>query len=148
MSAKRIQKNSNVVLLIIPSNLNELGKVEKFSQKIARKATLTEEQSDNLAIVLTEIVNNAMIHGNKLISAKKVFVKASIFDDRLEVVIKDQGKGFEPTKISDPTNPENLWKEGGRGIFLVENLIDLIEFMPSDTGMGIKIVEYLKASDE
>jgi serine/threonine-protein kinase RsbW len=132
-----------IEILIIPSNLNELSKVERFSQKISKKATLSEEKSDNLAIVLTELVNNAIIHGNKLITGKKVFIKASLFKDRLEVIIKDQGKGFEPKQIANPTNPENLWKESGRGIFLVQNLIDAVEYIPTENGMEIKIIEYL-----
>jgi serine/threonine-protein kinase RsbW len=136
-------KYSNIEILIIPSNLNELSKVEIFSQKISKKATLSEEKSDNLAIVITELVNNAMIHGNKLISGKKVFIKACLFKDRLEVIIKDQGKGFEPNLLANPTNPENLWKESGRGIFLVQNLIDSVEYIPTENGMGIKIIEFL-----
>jgi len=143
MKIKKNHKDIYTDILIIPSNLNELSKVEEFSYNISKRATLNEEQSDNLAIVLTELVNNAIIHGNKLISSKKVFIKAVFFKDRLEVYIKDQGKGFEPDQIANPTNPENLWKANGRGIFLVQNLIDNVEFIPSESGMGIKIVQYL-----
>ncbi len=130
--------------LIISSDLKELKKIEEFSQHISQKATLTEEQSDNMAIVLTELVHNAIVHGNKMISDKKVILRANYYPDRVSVSIKDEGAGFDPSMISNPTNPENLWKESGRGIFLVKNLIDEVHFRPSHHGMEIVVTEYYK----
>ena len=146
---KKQNKLNNPItdILIIPSNLNELNQVVDFSKRISQKANLTQEQSDNLAIVLTELVNNAIIHGNKMISNKRVYLTSKIYSDRLEVYIRDQGSGFEPSKIENPTNPENIWKENGRGIFLVQNLIDEVEFLRSNSGMCIKIVEYLSSKE-
>ncbi len=146
---KKQNKLNNPItdILIIPSNLNELNQVVDFSKRISQKANLTQEQSDNLAIVLTELVNNAIIHGNKMISSKRVYLTSKIYSDRLEVYIRDQGSGFEPSKIENPTNPENIWKENGRGIFLVQNLIDEVEFLRSNSGMCIKIVEYLSSKE-
>jgi len=146
---KKQNKLNNPItdILIIPSNLNELNQVVDFSKRISQKANLTQEQSDNLAIVLTELVNNAIIHGNKMISSKRVYLTSKIYSDRLEVYIRDQGSGFEPSKIENPTNPENIWKENGRGIFLVQNLIDEVEFLRSNSGMCIKIVEYFSSKE-
>ncbi len=141
------QENDKLIdreFLIISSDLKELKKIEEFSHHISRKATLTEEQSDNMAIVLTELVHNAIVHGNKMISDKKVIVKADYYPDRVQVSIKDEGAGFDPSAISNPTNPENLWKESGRGIFLVKNLIDDVQFYPTRRGMKIIITEYFK----
>lgn len=141
------KENNNLLdkeILIITSDLKELKKIENFSQHISQKAKLSEEQSDNLAIVLTELVHNAIVHGNKMISDKKVIVKASYFDDHIQVSIQDEGSGFEPSHLQNPTNPENIWKESGRGIFLVKNLIDRVEFHPSDSGTKIVITEFHK----
>ncbi|HFE64361.1 MAG TPA: ATP-binding protein [Caldithrix sp.] len=128
--------------LIIPSVTSELGKVEKLSQYISHKASFSEEQSDNLAIVLTELVNNAIVHGNKLDADKKVIVKVIFYRDRVQVSVKDEGSSFDPSTLKNPTDPENLWKENGRGIFLVRNLVDDVQFNPSQDGMEIIITEY------
>lgn len=126
----------------ILSDLNELKKIEEMALRISKKASLSEEQSYNLAIVLTELVNNAIVHGNKNIRKKRVFLKAYFHEDRLEVSVCDQGNGFDPANLENPTNPENIWKETGRGIFLVKNLMDEVKFYPRKTGMEVIVVEY------
>jgi serine/threonine-protein kinase RsbW len=130
-------------ILIISSDLTEIKKVEIFSQKISKKATLNEDKSDNLAIVLTELVNNAILHGNKSNPKKSVTLRAYYYQKYIRVSVRDQGNGFNPEKLQDPTNPENIWKESGRGIFLVRNLIDKVEFFSSSTGTEIVITQFI-----
>ena len=128
--------------LVISSDQNELAKVENLSNRISKKVSLNEGKSDNLAIVLTELVNNAILHGNKNQPQKTVTIKVSYFDSYVKVSVKDQGNGFDPSGLKDPRNPENIWKESGRGIFLVKNLVDKVEFHPTEEGMEIAIIEY------
>jgi len=137
-------QNSNLDqdILVILSDLNELPKVEKFSQNVAKKASLNDDKSDNVAIVLTELVNNAILHGNKNQLEKKVTLKATYYHDRVVLSVKDEGNGFDPSTLRDPTDPENLWKDNGRGIFLVKHLLDNVEFRPSPTGMEIIVTAY------
>jgi serine/threonine-protein kinase RsbW len=71
-----------------------------------------------------------------------VTIKVSYFKTPVKISVKDQGNGFDPSNLKDPRDPENLWKEGGRGIFLVKNLVDEVEFHPSQEGMEIVITEY------
>jgi serine/threonine-protein kinase RsbW len=130
-------------ILIISSDLNEIKKVEIFSQKISKKAILNEDKSDNLAIVLTELVNNAILHGNKGDPKKNVILKAYYYQKYIRVSVRDQGNGFNPDQLQDPTDPANLWKESGRGIFLVKNLIDKVEFFPSKEGTEIVITQFI-----
>ena len=128
--------------LIIPSSQSQLFKVEKLLTRISKKANLTEEKADNIAIVVTELVNNAIIHGNKNNPEKKVIVKVAYYTDRVEISVKDEGIGFDPTRLKDPTDPANIWRENGRGIFLVKNLTDRVEFYPTSCGMEIRIIEF------
>jgi serine/threonine-protein kinase RsbW len=128
--------------LIIASSQSQLRKVEKLINRITRRAHLTEEKADNVAIVLTELVNNAIIHGNKNHPEKKVTVKVEYYRDRVEISVKDEGIGFDPARLKDPRDPENIWRENGRGIFLVKNLTDKVEFYPSSSGMEIRIIEF------
>jgi serine/threonine-protein kinase RsbW len=143
-----MQKNGNKQklkddILVIPSQPEYLEKVEIFSKKISRKASLSEDKSDNVAIVLTELVNNAILHGNKGQPEKKVTIKASYHKDHFRLSVKDEGSGFDPAKLKDPRNPENIWKETGRGIFLVKQLIDKVEFFPSEEGTEIVATVYI-----
>ncbi|MBN2365972.1 MAG: ATP-binding protein [Calditrichaeota bacterium] len=130
--------------LIIPSDVNQLPRIENFSQHISEKASLNKEKSENLAIVLTELVNNAILHGNKMEVGKKVTLIVIYFSDRVQITVKDEGRGFDPSRLSDPRDPENIWKETGRGIFLVKNLIDDVQFHSTPDGMEIIVTAYKK----
>jgi len=85
----------------IPSVLDEITKVEKMAERAADKMKFSEEEKDSLAIAVTEAVNNAILHGNKQDKNKKVHIKFEFENTRLVVSIKDEGKGFNPDKISE-----------------------------------------------
>jgi serine/threonine-protein kinase RsbW len=116
------------------SDTKYLENVEKLSSKVARYANLSESDSDDLGIVTTELVNNAIHHGNKNDPEKQVRITFTVDDQKIELRIIDQGGGFNPDKLKDPLAPENLLNENGRGIFLIRNLMDGLEFKFSDTG--------------
>ena len=79
-------------------------------------------------IAMTEAVNNAIVHGNKLDSNKMVDVRVSVDGPVLEFRIADEGPGFDFENIPDPTSPENIEKPNGRGVFLMRQLADTCEF--------------------
>jgi serine/threonine-protein kinase RsbW len=144
MTKEKKKSNSHEQELVISSDLDNLKKVEKFSQRLCHKIGLDDEQSDNMAIALTELAINAITHGNNGDKNKKVRFLAVLKDDRVEVSITDEGGGFDPAKLPDPTNAQNIWKEHGRGIFLVRNLIDEVTFHRTGGGMKILLTEYLR----
>ncbi len=127
--------------LVIPSVLERIKYVEDFTEKIAIGMNLSEEDRDSLAIAVTEIVNNAIIHGNRSNPAKKVTIVYLVTMDVLTIQIKDEGAGFDQASLADPRQPENLFKERGRGIFIVKSLMDDIVFEATDTGMQITLVK-------
>lgn len=114
--------------LEIMSDTKYLTRVEKLSEEVASYAQMDESDSDDLGIVTTELVNNAIHHGNKSDPSKKVRVTFSVSSDKIIVRIKDQGEGFNPEKLKDPLAPENLLSESGRGIFLIRALMDSLDF--------------------
>jgi serine/threonine-protein kinase RsbW len=138
------KKKSKSFLLEITSDSKYLSKVDKLSAKVARYAKLTNSDSDDLGIVTTELVNNAIHHGNKNDPAKKVLIGFYVDTDRIELHIKDEGNGFNPDEIKDPLAPENLMSESGRGIFLIRNLMDSLEFNFASAGTEIIAVKYLR----
>jgi serine/threonine-protein kinase RsbW len=121
-------KKDKIFKMTIPSSLEYIESVEKLAEKAADAMKFSEEEKDSLAIAVTEAVNNAIIHGNKLNKNKKVFISFQLENKRLLVSIIDQGKGFNPQNLSDPLAPENLLKESGRGIFILSTLMDDVRF--------------------
>ncbi len=120
--------------LEINSDTRLLSKVERLSEEVAQYAQMDESDSDDLGIVTTELVNNAIHHGNKNNPDKKVRVSFNVNQERIELRIKDEGAGFDPGDVNDPLAPENLMKESGRGIFLIRALMDTLDFEFSESG--------------
>jgi serine/threonine-protein kinase RsbW len=129
--------------LEINSDTKFLQKVERLSAQVAHYAGLNESQSDDLAIVTTELVNNAIHHGNKNNPDKKVLISFIVNTRCIEIRIKDQGKGFDPAKLKDPLAPENLMSESGRGIFLIKYLMDSINYNFTDSGTETIVIKNL-----
>jgi serine/threonine-protein kinase RsbW len=125
----------------IPSRLDELCRVEQLAQRVARRFRLSHEQTDNLAIAMTEAVGNAIVHGNAGDASKTVRIAYRRRGGCLCVDVADQGTGFDPDGLLDPLAPENILKEHGRGIFILKNLMDEVRFSftPSGTVVHMKI---------
>jgi len=75
-----------------------------------------------------EAVNNAILHGNRSNPEKIVEVELSFENNSLQIKVTDEGTGFRPEKVPDPTTPENIEELNGRGIYLMSHLADLIEY--------------------
>lgn len=112
----------------IPSELKNINQVEQLIDKICELKGINEDMYGNILIAVTEAVNNAIIHGNCFQVSLPVFVTVTDSNERLCFTIEDQGQGFDFTNLPDPTAPENIEKENGRGIFLIKNLSDELIF--------------------
>ncbi|MBI9056663.1 ATP-binding protein [Labilibaculum sp. DW002] len=115
-------------LLIFPSELENITRVEKLIDDISSSHNLSAEIYGKISVAIIEAVNNAILHGNQLDISKKVKIEYDIDDEAISFLIEDEGKGFDFASIPDPTLPENLEKTHGRGIFLMNHLADDIEF--------------------
>jgi len=102
--------------------------VENLIDEICETLNVNEEYYGNILISLTEAVNNAMVHGNKLDSQKKVLVTVKSDETSIHFTISDEGPGFDYDNLPDPTAPENIEKPNGRGVFLMKNLADGCNF--------------------
>jgi serine/threonine-protein kinase RsbW len=92
----------------------------------------------NLRVSVTEALANAMEKGNLDDPAKSVRIDARLAADRIVVRVTDQGGGFDPALVPDPTLPQHRSRSGGRGIFLIRNLMDAVEF--NELGNSITMV--------
>ncbi|NUN47981.1 MAG: response regulator [Candidatus Brocadiae bacterium] len=82
----------------------------------------------NVYLALCEGVANAIDHGHKGDPSKRIAVEILIDHERLRITITDQGAGFDPAALPDPTDPDNLLKTRGRGVFLMRCYMDLVEY--------------------
>ncbi|RKX19734.1 MAG: ATP-binding protein, partial [Candidatus Zixiibacteriota bacterium] len=98
----------------------------------------------DVAISVSEIVDNAIFHGNSGDVNKKVTVKIDIRKDEVEVVITDQGRGFDSDSIPNPVEKSNILKRVGRGIFIVRSLMDSVDFNFTSTGTRVVIKKRIK----
>jgi serine/threonine-protein kinase RsbW len=98
----------------------------------------------NLRVGLTEALANAMLYGNSRDPRKRVRVDAQVAEGVLTIRVTDEGRGFDPAAVSDPTLPRNRKRAGGRGIFLIRKLMDRVEF--NESGNSITMVLFNDSS--
>lgn len=118
----------------IQSDPNNLITVEEFVNYVGTEASLSEEKLSNLLLCVSEAVTNAIIHANKLDPEKVVNIRAELNDEFLTFIIKDEGIGFNPDAVPDPTEPENLMKDHGRGLFLMRTYLHELRYNITPTG--------------
>lgn len=118
----------NDFTLDINSSLEKLETVQQFAEKIIQDCQLDNELGGNFALVLSEACTNAIIHGNKQDENKKVSVHVQNLADKLMIKVKDQGDGFNPSDVPNPLAEENLLKPGGRGVYLIKEYADDVQY--------------------
>jgi serine/threonine-protein kinase RsbW len=92
------------------------------------RAGLSEDETFDLKLAAQEAVVNAVEHGNDCDETKKVHVHCEATGNVITLVVRDEGPGFDPAQVPDPTLPENILREHGRGLFLMRNLCDEVRF--------------------
>ena len=120
------------------SSIENITEVEDLINVIFEDYELSPDYYGNMLVALSEAVNNAIIHGNKLDESKLVDLEFMHKGDEYCFTISDKGVGFDYTHVPDPTSPENIEKPDGRGIFLMKNLSDRVTF--SDEGRTVELV--------
>ncbi len=121
-------------MISIPSCLEYLTNIDDFIEGILRGFDVEESVIADIAISVSELVNNSVSHGNKSDRSKTVSVTISKKGNDIEIVITDQGIGFNPQDISNPLDEENLLKDTGRGFFIVNTLMDKVDVKTTDSG--------------
>lgn len=126
--------------LKIKSEITNVSEVEQLIDVVCEDLKLNEDNYGNILIAVTEAVTNAIIHGNQ--NNPEKLVEINVDSELKEVVfsIIDDGGGFDFTNLPDPIAPENLEKPNGRGIFLMKNLSDKVEFFDEGRKVCITFV--------
>jgi serine/threonine-protein kinase RsbW len=130
----------NSLKIQIPSLPENIRIVESFIDNVKDQFKIDDDIYGNIMVAVTESVNNAIRHGNNLDKNKSVVLSVLAEETQLKFTIEDEGKGFNPDHLPDPTAPENLDKLGGRGIFLMKHLSDKVSF--SKEGRCVELTFY------
>lgn len=134
------------IILELPSDIRTIERVVDYVMVQCRDCRAQAHRLDfNFRVGLTEALANAMLYGNGHDPAKRVKVEITRAHGRLEARVTDQGNGFDPARVPDPTSPDNLTKPCGRGLFLMRKLLDEVWF--NDRGNQVTLVLRLDSGD-
>jgi serine/threonine-protein kinase RsbW len=112
----------------IESRQSNLRIVEKMIDEITSELGISQDCYGKIMVSAMEGVNNAIIHGNKMIPEKMVGIEIEYKNKMLKIKISDEGSGFKPEEVPDPTAHENIESLNGRGVFLMTRLADKIKY--------------------
>jgi serine/threonine-protein kinase RsbW len=113
----------------IPSDLAEARRIQDQIVAALEAVRYSEHDIFSIKLAVEEALVNAIKHGNQMDPAKRVHVSYRITPDRFEVRITDEGPGFNPEDVPDPTDPENIEKPCGRGLLLIRGFMTSVEYV-------------------
>lgn len=121
----------------IESSVGNLRVVENAIDETTATIGISQDNYGKILVCTMEAVNNAILHGNRSDPGKIVDIELSFENNSFEIKVTDEGPGFRPDKVPDPTTLENIEALNGRGIYLMSHLADIIEY--SKRGNSVKM---------
>ncbi len=112
---------------VLDSSLESVDTAERITLELANKSGFGEEELDRIGMAVRECMVNAIVHGNRYNSNKKVRLSLSLTTKSLTIRITDEGEGFDPGSLPDPCAEPNLMRHSGRGIFLMRAFMDDVQ---------------------
>jgi serine/threonine-protein kinase RsbW len=132
--------------LILSSRFENIEVAERTLIDLVAQAEGDGDDEYWLVTALREALANAIRHGNRQNPALKVWVDFTIENNTLTIRVEDEGEGFAPEELPDPTDPENLLRPSGRGIFYMKQFMDQVDFdSTSQGGTSVTMVRKLQA---
>jgi serine/threonine-protein kinase RsbW len=120
--------NEMAISIRVHSHLKYTDLFHTVLTQVAKDLSIPQERLDWVALSLREAVNNAVLHGSKNDPKRWIEVEMEVTEKELVIKVWDEGKGFPEGVLRDPRNPENLLRPNGRGIFLIRQFVDKVEF--------------------
>lgn len=114
--------------LELPSRVEAIAEAATAAAEITSRLGLSEEGAFGVDISVREAVTNAVLHGNQQDETKSVQVTFTSSPEGLVIMVRDRGEGFDPETVPDPTDPQNVLKASGRGIFFMRTFMDTVEW--------------------
>jgi serine/threonine-protein kinase RsbW len=125
----------------IANDSHVLKEVSKVLIDDLKAMEVDEDIIFDVYVGFEEALRNAMVHGNKSDPDKEVTVETAIEGNKVTIIVEDEGEGFDPESLPDPTLEENLLKESGRGVYLINHLMDEVSY--ENGGRRVVMIKYL-----
>jgi serine/threonine-protein kinase RsbW len=128
--------------LVLPSRLEAVGDAAMAAAEAVGRSGLGDDAAFGVDMAVREAVANAIKHGNQQDETKTVEVTFTTSPNAFTVEVRDHGSGFSPESVPDPTDPANLMKTSGRGIFFMRNFMDEVEWSKlPDGGTWVRMIK-------
>ena len=131
------------IRLQLASTMDNVARVEAEAEKFILSLGVAEDEIFPLVMGIREAAVNAVLHGNSYDPEKSIIVTLEHASESLVITIRDEGDGFDPDKLPDPREEENLLRGTGRGIFLIRSFFDEVNFRQLHPGTEIRLVKKL-----
>jgi serine/threonine-protein kinase RsbW len=132
---------------LLESNLDSVDVAESEVLKVAEAAGFDEDDLHALGMAVRESMVNAVVHGNRYNARKKVHLRVLQSSDRVTILIADEGEGFELQQLPDPLANENLLRQSGRGLLLIQAFVDEFHVGKKEpAGTEVRMVKYIAKS--
>lgn len=129
---------------LLESSLESVDAAETAVLKVAEEGGFDEESLHKIGMAVREAMVNAVVHGNRYSARKQVHLRVNRAPDHLSIFIRDEGEGFEFENLPDPLSEENLLRQSGRGLLLMQAFVDKLEVQRSASGgTEVRMVKYL-----
>jgi serine/threonine-protein kinase RsbW len=115
--------------LSLPSRIETVATAAAAVAEFLTRSGITEDAAFGIDMAVREAVTNAVVHGNHEDKNKTVDVTLKSSPDAVEISVHDQGTGFNPEEVPDPTAEENILKASGRGIFFMRSFMDEVDWL-------------------
>jgi len=127
--------------LKLPSRIEAVYEAAALVAEIVSRSGIGEDVAFGIDMAVREAVTNAVLHGNKLDESLRLEISIRNSSTSLEISVHDEGQGFNPADIPDPTKEENLLKSSGRGIFFMRNFMDEVSWSSNPQGTTVQMIK-------
>jgi serine/threonine-protein kinase RsbW len=142
MTLPREPGTPSTVQVVIPSDPAEARRVQDEIERLLRAHEASEKDIFGIRLALEEALVNAIKHGNQMDRTKKVTIASVVHAERFEIHITDEGHGFDPGDVPDPTAVENIERPCGRGLMLMRHYMNEVSF--NGRGNSVRMAKVLR----
>jgi serine/threonine-protein kinase RsbW len=132
------------ITLTCNTEIRFIDLIQVVGAELIKHLHFSQDDSEHIWLAIQEGITNAMRHGNGMDSAKTVTVRFVPTSEQLEIQIDDHGEGIDLESVPSPNLPENLLKPGGRGLFLIKQVMDSVEMKTTENGNTLVLVKHRK----
>jgi serine/threonine-protein kinase RsbW len=138
----KMSDTPDTISMRMPSRLELLGILDRVADSVCERMEFDEESRARVAMSVVEAGTNAIQHGHHRDASKPVDIEFRVLPDALEIIVHDLGKGFDVSKINgNVTSPDHLLALRGRGIYIMRECMDAVEYSFSSTGTTCRLLK-------